>query len=77
MDVEWLKPTDAGGGFKATGSVVKADGTSAQAVQMRLELACFNLADKNPELAGLDGRLTEHNRRRWDLLNVVVDKGLG
>ena len=27
---------------------------SSQAVQMRIELACFNLADKNPELAGLD-----------------------
>jgi hypothetical protein len=43
---------------------------------MRLELASFNLADKNPELAGLDSRISEHNRRRWDLLAVVVNKGL-
>ena len=77
MEVDWLKPTDGGAGFKATGSVVNAAGTSAQAVQMRLELAYFNLADKNPELAELDSRLTEYNRRRWELLAVVVDKGLG
>jgi 3-hydroxyacyl-[acyl-carrier-protein] dehydratase len=77
MEVEWFKPTDGGASFKATGDVVRADGTRSQAVQMRIELACFNLAEKNPELAGLDGRLSEHNRRRWELLALVVDKGLG
>jgi 3-hydroxyacyl-[acyl-carrier-protein] dehydratase len=77
MEVDWLKPTDGGASFKATGSVVNSAGESSQAVQMRLELACFNLADKNPELAELDSRLSEHNRRRWELLAVVVDKGLG
>ena len=76
MEVDFLKATEGGASFKAVGSVVNAAGVSSQAVQIRLELACFNLADKNPELAGLDSRLTEHTRRRWDVLNVVVNKGL-
>jgi 3-hydroxyacyl-[acyl-carrier-protein] dehydratase len=70
MEVEHLKPTDSGAAFKATGYVVDAAGQSTQAVQIRLELASFNLADKNPELADLDGRLRENNRRRWELLAV-------
>ncbi|HET6250727.1 MAG TPA: hypothetical protein VFE47_23765 [Tepidisphaeraceae bacterium] len=76
MEVEWVKSTDSGAIFKASGSVVDAVGKPASAVQMRLELACFNLGDKNPELAGLDDRLTQHNRRRWELLAIVVDNGL-
>jgi 3-hydroxyacyl-[acyl-carrier-protein] dehydratase len=68
MEVDLLKTTDAGAMFKAVGSVVKAGGESSQAVQIRLELASFNLADKNPELAQLDGRIQENNRRRWELL---------
>ena len=60
-----MKATDSGATFKATGIT----GT-AQAVQMRLELAYFNLADKNPELAAIDARLTEHNRQRWELLRT-------
>jgi 3-hydroxyacyl-[acyl-carrier-protein] dehydratase len=76
MEVDFQKISDTGASFKATGSVVNSAGQSSQAVQMRLELASFNLADKNPELAALDSRITEHNRRRWDLLAVVVNKGL-
>lgn len=68
MEVEFLKTTEAGASFKATGSVVRASGESAVAVQLRLELACFNLAEKNPELAEIDARLREHHRRRWELL---------
>jgi hypothetical protein len=37
----------------------------------RLELAYFNPADKQPELAGIDARLREHNRRRWNILNAT------
>ena len=70
MEVDWLKPTETGATFKATGSVVTAAGAVTTAVQIRLELACFNLADKNPELAALDARLQEHNRRRWETLCV-------
>jgi hypothetical protein len=60
-----LKASDAGGTFKAPGSV-----NEAQAVQMRVELAYFNLAGKNPELAGIDARLIEHHRKRWELLRT-------
>lgn len=63
MEVELLKTTDAGGSFKGTGSV-----GDKQAVQMRFELSLFSLGQKNPELAGIDDRLRENNRRRWDLI---------
>jgi 3-hydroxyacyl-[acyl-carrier-protein] dehydratase len=63
MDVELLKPAEGGATFKATGTA-----GASQAVQMRLELSYFNLAEKNPELAELDARLIEHHRRRWDVL---------
>lgn len=63
VDVEWNKDTDGGAAFKATGTV--GDKTSVQA---RVELAYFNLADKQPELAALDAKLLEHTRRRWDLI---------
>jgi 3-hydroxyacyl-[acyl-carrier-protein] dehydratase len=76
MEIDFLKTTDGGAMFKANGSVVTAAGASSQAVQIRLELASFNLADKNPELAELDSRLQEHNRRRWELLaaQMIVNK---
>jgi 3-hydroxyacyl-[acyl-carrier-protein] dehydratase len=70
VDVEWLKPTDAGASFKATGSV-----GNDQALQARLELAYFNLGDKQPELAELDARMTEHNRSRWAVLNQAINQG--
>lgn len=76
MEVDFQKLTDTGATFKAAGSVVDVAGQSTPAVQLRLELASFNLADKNPELAGLDSRIMEHNRRRWELLAVVANKGL-
>jgi 3-hydroxyacyl-[acyl-carrier-protein] dehydratase len=61
--VEWNKATETGGTFKASGTV-----NDEQAVTARLELAYFNLGDKQPELAGLDERLAAHNRQRWDVL---------
>ena len=63
IEVELTKSTDIGATFKATGMV-----DSAQALSARLELAYFNLADKQPELAAIDQRLREHNRRRWALV---------
>ena len=65
MEVEYLKPTEAGANFKATGYV-----NNSQAVQMRLEIAYFDLAQKNPALAETDARLIEEHRRRWELLRV-------
>ena len=63
VDVELLKTTDSGATFKAIGTV-----NEAQAVSARVEIAYFNLGEKQPELAGLDGRLAEHNRKRWELI---------
>src|SRR4051794_2073900 len=57
VEVELIKPTDTGASFKAAGTV-----GAAQAVSARIELAYFNLADKQPELASLDARLIEHHR---------------
>src|SRR5207253_2058812 len=57
VEVEFLKPTDAGASFKAAGYVGEN-----QAIGARIELAYFNLADKQPELAGLDASLTQHNK---------------
>jgi 3-hydroxyacyl-[acyl-carrier-protein] dehydratase len=63
VEVEYLKPTDTGATFKATGTV-----GGATAVTARIELAYFNLGDKQPSLAHLDARLQEHNRQRWSLI---------
>ena len=64
VEVELNKETEGGGAtFKASGMVGQA-----QALSARLELAYFNLADKQPELAAIDERLRQHNRRRWDLI---------
>ncbi len=63
VDVEYLKPTDGGATFKASGTV-----GDAQAVSARLELAYFNLADKQPGLTEIDAKLREHNRARWALI---------
>lgn len=63
VELDLLKTTDAGATFKASGSV-----EGQPALTARLELAYFNLADKSPELAGLDAKLIEHNRARWQVL---------
>jgi 3-hydroxyacyl-[acyl-carrier-protein] dehydratase len=63
VEVEFNKATDAGASFKAAGNV-----NDKQAVQARVELAYFNLGEKLPELAGLDQKLSEHNKSRWAVL---------
>jgi 3-hydroxyacyl-[acyl-carrier-protein] dehydratase len=69
VEVELSKRTDAGGSFKASGTV---NGKSA--VSARLELAYFNLATTQPELADIDRRIIEHNRQRW---TVLTQQGIG
>jgi 3-hydroxyacyl-[acyl-carrier-protein] dehydratase len=64
VEVEFVKSTDVGASFKASGSVNETAALSA-----RVELAYFNLADKQPELANLDQRLSEHNKARWSVLH--------
>jgi 3-hydroxyacyl-[acyl-carrier-protein] dehydratase len=63
VEVELVKEGDAGGSFKAIGSV---NGNTA--VAARIEIAYFTLAEKQPGLAELDARLIEHHRRRWSLI---------
>jgi len=65
IEVELSKLIDTGAIFKAAGSV-----GGAAALSARLELAYFNLADKQPELSEIDARLREHHRRRWNILNA-------
>lgn len=65
VEVELLKPTAAGASFKASGTV-----GDAPAVQARLEVAYFNLADRQPQLADIDGKLRQHNRDRWAVLRA-------
>jgi 3-hydroxyacyl-[acyl-carrier-protein] dehydratase len=63
VDVELLKTLESGATFKAVGTVGEQ-----QALSARVEIAYFNLGEKQPELAGMDARLREHNRMRWELI---------
>jgi 3-hydroxyacyl-[acyl-carrier-protein] dehydratase len=63
MTAEFTRETPGGAAFRVTGTVGEAT-----AIAGKIELAYFNLGEKNPDLAGLDGRLNEHNHYRWSLL---------
>jgi 3-hydroxyacyl-[acyl-carrier-protein] dehydratase len=63
VEVDFMKPTDAGASFKAVGFVGQET-----ALQARIELSYFNLADKQPALAHLDAKLAEHTKHRWAVL---------
>jgi 3-hydroxyacyl-[acyl-carrier-protein] dehydratase len=65
VEVELNKETPGGASFKASGFVGES-----LAVQARVELAYFDLAERQPELAGLDERIRTHNRARWDVLQA-------
>jgi 3-hydroxyacyl-[acyl-carrier-protein] dehydratase len=56
-------PGDFGGVFKGVGTVA-----GSSALTARLQIAYFNLADTQSDLAGVDQRLIEHHRGRWDIL---------
>ena len=64
VEVELNKLTDTGATFKAQGTVGNSTALSA-----RIELAYFNLAEKNAELAEIDRKLIEHHKLRWLVLN--------
>jgi 3-hydroxyacyl-[acyl-carrier-protein] dehydratase len=78
IDAELLKRTDGGATFKVTGSVVNSAGQASDnpAITGRIEIALFDLAEKQPELAELDVRLKEHNRLRWNLLELSLGKAV-
>ncbi len=65
VEVDFGKDTPGGARFKAVGYVAED-----LAVQARIELAYFNLGDRQSALAGLDERLTQHNRARWAVLQA-------
>jgi len=65
VEVELLKQTPSGATFKATGTA-----SGATAVAARIEIAYFDLGDKNPELAGLDVALKAHHKSRWAVLTA-------
>lgn len=68
LEIEFNKPTESGGAtFKVTGTV-----NESTAVQARLELAAFNLADKQPALAGLDAKIRDHTRSRYEVLTATA-----
>jgi 3-hydroxyacyl-[acyl-carrier-protein] dehydratase len=68
LEIDFNKPTDTGGAtFKVTGTV-----NTTTAVQARLELAAFNLADKQPALSNLDDKLRAHTRNRFDTLTATT-----
>jgi 3-hydroxyacyl-[acyl-carrier-protein] dehydratase len=76
IEAELLKSTEGGGTFKVHGAVVNSAGqaSDAPAITGRIEIALFDLAEKQPELADLDVRLKEHNRLRWKLLEQAMPK---
>ena len=63
VEVEFVKPTEAGASFKVNGSV---NGRST--LSGRIELAYFNLADKHASLAYLDEKVMAMTKQRWETL---------
>jgi 3-hydroxyacyl-[acyl-carrier-protein] dehydratase len=72
VEVDLAKLSERGATFKAAGYL-----ENEQALSARLELAYFNLAERQPELASADLLLREHNRSRWKLLLVPGDINIG
>jgi 3-hydroxyacyl-[acyl-carrier-protein] dehydratase len=63
VEIELSRETESGATFKASATVNQGPALSA-----RIELAYFNLADRNASLAEIDRRLIEHHRTRWAVL---------
>jgi 3-hydroxyacyl-[acyl-carrier-protein] dehydratase len=63
VEVELSKLTETGGSFKASAAL-----NDKTAVSAKVELAYFNLADKEADLKEIDRALIDHNRQRWAVL---------
>ncbi|HRK31687.1 MAG TPA: hypothetical protein PLD59_11465 [Tepidisphaeraceae bacterium] len=63
LEVEFVKDTETGALFRAAGSV-----GASQALAARLELAYFDLAEKNPDLIRFDEKMRRHTSERFQLL---------
>lgn len=65
VEVEYFKLTPTGATFKASSTV-----NGEQAISGRIEIAYFDLADKDAALAAMDEKLKAHTRARWDVLRM-------
>lgn len=76
IEAELIKDTPSGGTFKITGTV-----GDKQSITARIEIAYFNLAAHESSMAGVDEKIRAHNRERWALLALSLeragDKGAG
>lgn len=72
IEAELTKPSETGGVFKITGTV-----GDKQSISARLEMAYFNLASRDPAMAGVDEKLKQHTRQRWELLALSLDRSGG
>lgn len=68
VEVDFVKETPTGATFKAAGTV-----NGEQALTGRLEIAYFNLVEKDPDAAHLDKQLSAHTLSRWQ---VLTDRSL-
>jgi 3-hydroxyacyl-[acyl-carrier-protein] dehydratase len=68
MEVELLKPAEAGAQFKVSGTLGEK-----QSISARIELAYFNLASRDASLAGVDAKLLAHTKARWELLRLTMN----
>jgi 3-hydroxyacyl-[acyl-carrier-protein] dehydratase len=64
ITASYEKAIEGGHAFRVEAAVETAQGT-ATAITGKLELACFRLAQRCQELAGMDERLLEAHRARW------------
>ena len=71
VEVDFFKATETGAIFKAAGIV-----NATQALSARIELSYFNLAEKLPELTGLDQILIDHTKARWSVLHNGKEEGI-
>lgn len=65
VEVEFFKPTDAGAAFKASSTV-----NGEPAISGRIEIAYFDLSEKDASLAEIDSKLKEHTQARWNVLKM-------
>ena len=63
VELDLVKTTEAGAQFKAVGAV-----GNEQAISARIEIAYFNLSEKQPQLADVDVKLREHHRTRYAVI---------
>jgi 3-hydroxyacyl-[acyl-carrier-protein] dehydratase len=67
VEVEFVKDTAAGAHFKATSSV-----NGDPAISGRLELAYFDLREKDPTYVDIDEKMKAFTRDRWNTLRTHV-----